>query len=375
MRHSVWLGAIIGALVVAGVVWATTYHSITVDGNLSDFAPDEKTVGDPAGDSLYAANNDLTTLYVTWDAQKLYLGFEYQAIGTAVMYLVETGQPGGTTDFCQSAGYGGAFPGNFQSTVGFDLMVALFADPDAGKPSTPYVYSLTATGSTDITGAAGVQAQLSETVNAAAERVGAVEAAIPWNIIYPGRAGKVVSGAKLKIAGVLRGSKDWDGLGDVSPNPSGPLAQALCGSGQTTVVDRFHEVTVDANNDGDPDPGRSPATIPDGGPPPDTKSGDLHLSADHAAPKKDVSPPRKDGSPASGDAGRGEGTARRDAVSRVDKKVSKTDTGTTKNPPAEEGCACAVARAETRDPGGTMGALGLLLLLGVQLKRRRRRPR
>jgi hypothetical protein len=379
MRRLAWLCAIAGALIVAGVVWATTYHTITVDGNLSDFAADEKTAGDPAGDSLYAANNDLTTLYVTWDAQKLYLGFEFKANNTAVMVLVETAVTGGATDFCQSAGYGGAFPGNFQSTVGLDLMVGLFADSDPTKPTIPYVYTVTATGSTDITGTTGTEAKLTETVSSTtADRVGSVEAAIPWSTIYPALSGKVPAGTKLKIAGVLRGTQDWDGLGDVSPNPSGALAQALCGTGQTTVVDRFHEVTVDANNDGVPDPGRSPAMVPDGGPSPDSKPvadskvSDLHPSADHPAPKKDGPSPRKDGVAPSGDTGRGEIAARGDAISRVDKRVTKTDAGAKKDAPAQEGCACSVDSVDAR--GSTaLPLLGLLLPLLVARVRRRRR--
>ena len=46
---ALWLTLVTGALLVAGVVWATTPHTITVDGDLADFTKDELTAGDAAG--------------------------------------------------------------------------------------------------------------------------------------------------------------------------------------------------------------------------------------------------------------------------------------------------------------------------------------
>jgi len=104
-----WILPVTVLLGVGTAVWATTHHKITVDGKILDFSADEKTKGDPKGDSAYANNNDLTTLYVTWDAKNLYIGFEYAAWNAAVMYLVDTGKKGGVGDFCPSVGYKGAY--------------------------------------------------------------------------------------------------------------------------------------------------------------------------------------------------------------------------------------------------------------------------
>ncbi len=64
-------------LLGSGLVWATTYHSITIDGKLGDFAADEKLPADSASDSIFGTNNELKDAYVTWDLNHLYLGFEF----------------------------------------------------------------------------------------------------------------------------------------------------------------------------------------------------------------------------------------------------------------------------------------------------------
>jgi hypothetical protein len=378
MRRLIVLTLGVAAVALAGIVWATTYHTITVDGSLTDFAYDEKTAGDPAGDSGYGANNDLTTLYVTWDAQKLYLGFAYKAEQTGVLYLIDSGVSGGATNLCKSAGYNGAFPANLQAGAGvdFDLMIGFFALADHGVSPTPYLYKLVGNASTDITSTAGVQLKIAETVSVTG-RDGTLEAAIPWDVIYGLGAGKVKANATLKIAGAIRGKQDNDGLGDVSPNPSGGVKSAACGS-TGTVIDNLHQVTVDSNGGGTPttqwSPGpNTPKT--DGGPPPDTAP----PTPDKAQPDKaqpDKTKPQTDKGP----------TADKPAGDRsvvfteqgpifpegglhdlrvADKKVIKADTGKKKT--TDEGCACTVVRPD----GGTLLASGLLLAL-LALARRRR---
>jgi MYXO-CTERM domain-containing protein len=270
--------------VVAGVVWATTHHSVTVDGDLGDFAADEKTAGDPSNDSDYGYNNELNQLLVTWDASHLYLGFDYVAWGAAVIYLVETGKSGGTTQLCPNQGWTGpAFPANVQTQAadGMDLMVAVYLD-DTGAAPTAYLYTLSATSSTDISSVTGVQVTVKETVDTTTqEHKGAVEAAIPWGTIYGLGAGKVPAGAQLKIAGLLRGKNDGDGLGDLSPGAKGVPKPGNCWSSDANLLSQFHQVTVDSDGDGDPDPGWSPGpnvAKSDGGPPQDS------------APPPDLSP-------------------------------------------------------------------------------------
>ena len=200
--------AFLTALAVAGVVWATTYHTITVDGNLVDFAADEKTAGDPANDSLYGVDNELTTFYATWDAQKLYLGYDYKIQGGAVMILLNTAATGGVTNLCPAGGYAGSYKANAQSASAqqpFNFMIAFFANQSSpGTQPTVAVYSLGSNNSTPITSASGVAVALVESVSGD-KRTGSVEVALPWDVLYGLGAGKVPANATIKIAGLLRG--------------------------------------------------------------------------------------------------------------------------------------------------------------------------
>ncbi|HKI84162.1 MAG TPA: hypothetical protein VKA63_07495, partial [Candidatus Krumholzibacteria bacterium] len=69
-------------IVPATTARATTYNSPVVDGPIydepdsNDWQPDELLVEDPAGDSNWGAFNDLTGLWVTWDAKGLYVGVQ-----------------------------------------------------------------------------------------------------------------------------------------------------------------------------------------------------------------------------------------------------------------------------------------------------------
>ena len=227
--------------------------TITVDGVLSDFPTSSKTKGDPKGDSKYGANCDLTTLYVVWDAFKLYIGFEYSAWNAPVLYLVDTGKKGGVSNFCPTLGYKGAFPVNVKGPE-FDLMIGMWLAPDIIKQPTPHIYLLGNKTAVDITMNSGVLVSMKDKPDPKVPvHKGVTEAMVPWSTLYGLGVGKVPHGAKLKIAGVLRGAKDGDGVGDVSPNCTGTVNGKPCGSGQATVVDKFHEIVIDANNDGKPD--------------------------------------------------------------------------------------------------------------------------
>ncbi len=363
------LGAI---LLTAGMAWAITFSSIIIDGDLADFAADEALAPDPADDSTYGANNELTALHLTWDADALYLGLPYRAENTAVMLLLETGKTGGVSDLC----YGGAFSANLQGPA-FDLLLAFFAPSDHAAAPTPYLYALDAGSSTDISGAAGVQIQLVETVSTLG-REGAMEAAIPWDLIYGLGSGAVPPGATLRLAAVIRGALDQDNLGDVSPEPLGGLQPDKCGQGSATVIDQLHQVVIDLDGDGAPDPGRAPGgSSADAGPPADAAPlSDQSLAPDLAPgpdqgqnndlPLADAAPPSDQGTPGDqsalsevganelgpGDAGPGDGTPGADA----EKKVLQ-----------EEGCNCSVTN---NSPGALVSCL---LLLGLVVLRRSRR--
>jgi len=357
MQRVLVVAVVASALSLAAGVGATTYSGVTVDGDLGDFAADEHTAGDPLGDGSYGANNDLGQLYVTWDATQLYLGFDYRAWGTAVLYLVEAGNSGGATTLCPVSGYGGAFPANVQGP-GFDLMLGLFVPDDSTTP-VPFLFALSAGGSTDITSSSAVAVMLKETVNTATpQHEGSVELKLPWDTLYGLGAGKVPPGAKLQIAGVMRGKLDGDGLGDVSPDPAGAVNQSACGSATGNSLSKFHEVTIDADGDGVPEQGWSPGSNsaqPDAGP--DSQPPDL-------SPPLDMPPVDAAALDLAG----------ADAANSADRSTS--DSAAADGPPAgdgkgakDEGCACSA-----KGSSATAAAFSLFLL-GLALVDRRRAGR
>lgn len=60
---------------LAAGVWATTPNTITVDGSTADWAADELVHDDSTSDSAWGGN-DCDNLYVTWDANNLYVLIE-----------------------------------------------------------------------------------------------------------------------------------------------------------------------------------------------------------------------------------------------------------------------------------------------------------
>jgi MYXO-CTERM domain-containing protein len=355
MRRVCLLVSGLGTLLVAGSVWATTHHTITVNGTLADFDADEKTAGDPANDSTYGVDNELTTLYVTWDAQKLYLGFDYKVQGGAIMYLVDTGKSGGVTNLCAAGGYTGAFPANVQGS-NFNLMIGFYANQSTPttKPSV-YVYTMASNKTTDITTATGVEVALTETVNVD-KRTGSVEVGVPWDALYGLGAGKVQAGAQLKIYGVLRGKNDGDGLGDISPNPNNPVKNTACGGSDSNYLDNAFQEDIDTNGDGSPELGWSPGTNTPSSP------SDAKITKD-AAPSKDSKTTKPDGKVSTGD-----GAVTGDKGPTTDAKP-KADLNK-KAPTKDSGCACSAPGSS--GPDLATAALALALLAATLLARRRR---
>ena len=284
MRRDLPLAAFLALMIIGAVVWATTLHTITTDGDLSDFAPDEQTAGDPWGDSTYGANNDLGPLYATWDASRLYLGFEYRAWGAAVIYLLDTGAAGGVSDLCPNKGYSGAFKANVQGS--FDVMLALWVPANGNKVTSVLSYRLANNGSAPIT----VQSAVKD-VAATAKFVhnGKVELGLPWQVLYGLGAGKVPKGATVRVVGVIRGALDGDGLGDWSPDPvAGKPSKANCWGGANKVA-KYHTLTIDDDGDGVPDKGWQPG--------PNVISPDAFVQLDAAVPDMGLGPGKPCGSP------------------------------------------------------------------------------
>ena len=220
----------------AVLVGGTPYNSPTVDGvieiSADDWDSDELVADDPADDSHWLGN-DIDNIYLTWDANYLYVGVEYEISDNAMIIYFEDGTPGGITDFNSERGYSGAFPRNitFPDSVGIDFIVASW------NGEGPYVY-LTAEGtSTDITG---------ECLTATGDSY-SQEVAIPWSALYPDAEGAVIPGAQLRIVGVIAGGDNWGAADAVPDNPS------VDGGEGPHLLTEFITIPLDTGGDGIPD--------------------------------------------------------------------------------------------------------------------------
>ncbi|MCD6412622.1 MAG: gliding motility-associated C-terminal domain-containing protein [Elusimicrobia bacterium] len=71
------------------------YHTITVDGDLSDWASDERIVLDFSDGQT---TNRIDALYLTWDADNLYIGISYRVDGNGILLYLDR-------DYGSSAGF------------------------------------------------------------------------------------------------------------------------------------------------------------------------------------------------------------------------------------------------------------------------------
>ncbi len=172
--------------------------TITLDGAFTDWDGDELVVDDPTNDSIWGSSNELDNLYVTWDANNLYVGVEYTISSNAMIVYIDTGVTGGETDFSNGGGYSGAYPRSFLIGGGrdVDLMLARW------DQNTPQVYRITDGTSTEImeAGKAGSAA--------------GAEFSIPWNSV-PG-IGKL---QELCFVTVIAGGDNYDGPDAMPDNP------------------------------------------------------------------------------------------------------------------------------------------------------------
>jgi len=224
-------------LFCTSLLFGVTYNTPTIDGSIAiaagDWDSDELIVDDPNNDSAWGASNEMNNLWLTWDANNLYIGIEYTASNNAMIVYLEMSIVGGETDFNSDNGYQGAYPRNitFNSDDAIDLMIA------GWNSVTPGVWTVTNNHSTDISGSCTISGTTSSEVE------------IPWNSIYGLEVGTVPEGASLKIVGVIAGGNNW-GACDSAPDNTD-----TDGDGGPDHLTNLWSITIDSNSDGTPDSG------------------------------------------------------------------------------------------------------------------------
>lgn len=261
------------ALGAPGTAAATTAADlsgrIVIDGATGDWAADEWVIDastvppERAGDSQWGADNDVRRVAVTWDRANLYLAVECVTLDAQLLALVDhTG--GGVADLRRLA----SWRRNIVLTA-MDADLLVFARPE---DETPVILNLDENGVPQRLQDDRVAARYVQFATAG----GALEMAIPWDLVRPAR------GVVSLVAAIT--GQEGTGAGDAAPDPSRVLESDRTA---TAFLDRALEITVDADGDGAPDVGVAPRerarTVPSEGP--STTADQRAELAVHVAPR------------------------------------------------------------------------------------------
>ncbi len=226
------LTLIIGVVLLATLITATTYHWIDTSHGVSDFATDEK-IAD-VGDGIWTSQ--LENVYLTWDADKLFIGMDFDNSGDNG-YDVWIGTAEGST--CTDAsGIGWSKRIGFS---GWNPDYAIFTWPSSSSWEIDKIASNTSAENygTTFTAKGGWVAVTNGTT-------GTVCIQFPWSAM-----GGFSTGQHVQVAFTLTGA-NWS-AGDAVPDQTvGPN-----GGGANDILDLFYDINCDVDNNGVPDTGYS----------------------------------------------------------------------------------------------------------------------
>ncbi len=239
-------------LAIAGTVPAETYNTPTIDG-VVNIAPDDWdasdfAVDDPSDDNRYAPGDpDMDDLYVTWDADSLYVGIITSrppgGFGNGYLLFIDFDAQSGITggiDF-SSADY---YPRHITfSTMGADVVMGAWNLAGAF-----FKFCADPTATTDVP----EQRAASNTDEYQ------IEAAVSWNGLYGLGRGTVPTGTTMRFIAAIVGG-DGSGAYDAMPtSTTGIESNPATAWDAVTDLDVYYEAVVDGDNDGVPDVGYTP---------------------------------------------------------------------------------------------------------------------
>ncbi len=239
-------------LCIAATASAETYNTPTIDGVVNiapgDWEASDFAVDDPSNDDRYYPDDpDLDDLYVTWDADSLYVGIitsrDPGGYGNGyVLFIDFDAQSGltGATDFSTADFY----PRNITfSTMGADVVMGAWNLEGAF-----FKFCSDPTSTTDVP----------EQHTASNTTEHDIEAAVSWNGLYNLGRGVVPSGTTLRFIAAIVGG-DGSGAYDAMPNSTtGVESNPATPYDAVTNLDVYYEAVVDGNADGVPDVGYTP---------------------------------------------------------------------------------------------------------------------
>jgi len=244
-------------------LYAAPFHTITVDGNLSDWAQDEEILRQ--GNALYnpaessdsawdpaTGKNELKRLLMTWDKQNLYIGLEGATDNSGLLLYIDVDSklmPGG------DAGTDNLY---YISTWNRKVKFAVYK-PDffygAWSGSSGNLYKITSSSSvSDVSSYSSISTGKTSAVPG-------YEIRIPWEVLYGLNKENVPAGARIALFASLCtgdiGSELYSGAtiqfgylgGDCIPDSSGNNIFTFAPS---TVTD-FAVMDIDSDDNGVPD--------------------------------------------------------------------------------------------------------------------------
>lgn len=240
---------------------AKTPHTITIDGDLSDWTAGELIYDDLSNDSAWGSENEVNDLYLSWDTDNLYIGVSgVQKDGNCLLVYLDVGTGLGFGDYSDVSelkdAWGNSwwwsrnhrFPQNFLPDYQFHLYEMRF-EPGDGHG----LYRYTTSSQT-----ASVVLSSYAYTGGGTGVYGYLELAVPWTGIYPAYGGTVPADATIKLAAVMSGGNDGTNLGsahDAAPDQTADFTYDWYGE---FTIDTWLSVPIDQNGDGIPDSNRSP---------------------------------------------------------------------------------------------------------------------
>ncbi len=224
------------------LVVASTYHTISVDGNLEDWSAEELVIPDSPTD-CGVTGNEIYGVYITWDNNNLYIAGSYKLQQKALLIVMDRGIGKGVHDINNLDWY----PRNFQFFgMNADILVALW-NADLGTGGVREITGEIVNNRVRTLPFSGVTVQN----HALPGDSGGIEVALPFSSLFPGG---FPASAKIKVVALIAGS---DHEGGVESAPDNPTIRPY----QASPVRKFVELTLDSDGNGVPDSGAVPVNV------------------------------------------------------------------------------------------------------------------
>lgn len=207
-------------IAVAIPVFATTPHSVSFTGVPStDFAADEAVYTNPSTSSAWGSGNLLNKLYITWDANSVYIGADGATSSNTNDFWLNFSKGNGATGTLTSIDpWGKRF-----AAVGWQVDYVYHNYMDGNNPDTNYNFS-------SLTG--GANNNNSGSVTSRSNGVGNCEVAIPWSLIG------LQNNQIIRVVATISGG-NWDG-----PSSLPDQVPSMQGTGATDNLNYWVKITA-----------------------------------------------------------------------------------------------------------------------------------